>query len=120
MVNSKTGIKAAIISAIFLAGSTIPAAQADHDSHSILPYIAVGIFASILNDNSHSHRYSYKRKSHHGHSKHGHSKHGHSKHGHSKYGHSNYGHGGQGGGHYSSRYKHNHNHDGYRYKRNKH
>jgi hypothetical protein len=100
MVNSRTGFKVAIISAIFLAGSAIPAAQADHNSHSILPYIAVGIFASMLNEHSHSHRYTYKKKRH--------------------YGHSNHRHGGHRKGHYSSRYKHQHNHGGYRYRHNKH
>lgn len=100
MVNSKTGFKVAIISAIFLAGSTIPAAQADHDSHSILPYIAVGIFASILNDQSHSHRYSYRKKRHYGYSKHRH--------------------GGHRNGHYSSRYKHSHSRGEYRYKYDRH
>lgn len=100
MVKSKTGLKVAVIAAIFLAGSAIPVAQADHNSHSILPYIAAGIFVSMLNEHSHSHRYTYKKKRYYGHSKHRHG--GHRKH------------------HYSYRYKHNHNHGGYRYKHQRH
>ena len=100
MVYSRKGIKVAVISAIFLAGSVIPAARADHNSHSIIPYIAAGIFASILSEQSHSHRYSYKKKRYYGHPKHRHGGH--------RYGHNSY------------RYKHNHNHGGYRYRHDKH
>ena len=106
MVSSKTGLKVSIISILFLAGSVTSTAQADHNSHSILPYVAIGIFASILNNNSHSHRYSYKKKRHYGNSGYN--------------GHSNYGHGGHRNGRYSSNYQHSHNNGGYRYKSKKH
>ena len=76
----KTDLKISLISVLLLSGSIATTAWADHNSHSILPYIAVGVFATILHHNSHSH--SYKTKRMHSHSTHyGHSNHyGHSGH----------------------------------------
>ena len=106
MINSKAGFKIAILSALFVAGSIIPAAQADHNSQSILPYVALGVFASILHNSSHSQTYRYKKKRYSGHSGYGHGGQG--------------GHYGHGGGHYGSHYQHSHSSGGYRYKSRKH
>jgi len=106
MVYIKTVLKVILVSTLLVTGS-MTTAQASHNDHSILPYVALGVFAGILHHNSHSHSYyRYKKKRRHGHN-------GHSGH----YGHSShYGH----GGHYSSGYQHSHSHGGYHYKKKRH
>lgn len=107
MVILKAGLKVSLVSALLLAGSMASTAQADHNRHSILPYVAIGVFASILHNNAHSHRHHYKKKRRHGHSGH--------------YGHnSHYGYGAHNGGRYSSHSQHSHSSGGYHYKRKKH
>jgi len=104
MVYLKKALNVTLVSALLVAGS-VTTAQASHNDHSILPYIALGVFAGALYQNSrHGHSYyRYKRKRHYGHGGH--------------YGHSgHYGH----GGHYSSGYQHSHSHGGYHYKRKRH
>ena len=103
MVYLKTALKVTLVSAMLVAGS-ITTAQANHNDHSILPYVALGVFAGILHQNSHSHTYyHYKKKRRHGHNSH----YGHSSH----YGNS---------GHYSSGYQRSHSHGGYHYKKKRH
>jgi len=58
----KTGLKISLISSLLLVGSITTTARADHDSHSILPFVAMGVFAAILNQNSHSRRYTTTRR----------------------------------------------------------
>lgn len=111
MVNLKTGLKVSLISALFLAGSMTSSAQADHESHSILPYVAIGVFASMLHNSSPSYSYRYKKK------RYGHS--GHNGHG-RRHGHGQYSQGGHGGGHYSSNYPRSYSNGGYRYKNKRH
>ena len=98
MANLKTGLKVSLISALLLAGSVTTTAWADHDSHSILPYVAIGVFATILHHNSHGHHYTTKRRYRYS------TGHGHGGH----YGHS---------GH---RKQHSHSHGGYHNKHKKH
>lgn len=107
MVNLKTGLKVSLVSVLLLVGSMASTARADHNSHSILPYVAIGIFASILNNNYRSHGYRYKTKRRHGHSGHN----GHNSHS---------GHGGHSGGHYNSHSRQSHSSGGYHYKSKKH
>lgn len=93
MLNLKTGIKASLLSALIFVGSVATTAQADHDHSSVLPYVAAGVFATMLYRNNHTHTYRYEKKHYHGHHKHGghygshrryrHNNHGHN-HGHSQ------------------------------------
>jgi len=105
MATFKTGLKISVISALFLAGSITTTARADHNNHSILPYVAIGVFASILHQNAHSHRYTrttrrYSHSRHHGHNNH-------------------YGHGGHNSAHYK-RKQHSHSSGGYSHKQKRH
>lgn len=100
----KTGLKVSLISALVLVSSITTTARADHDSHSILPYVALGVFATMLHQNSHSYRYTTKRRirhsSHNGHSNH-------------------FGQGGHNGSHYKHR-QHSHSSGGYSHKQKRH
>ncbi len=107
MVNFKTALKVSLVSMLLVAGSMVSTARADHNRHSIFPYVAIGVFASILYNHAHSHRYHYKKKHRHGHSGH---------YGQNSY----YGQGGYNGGHYGSHYQYSHNSGGYRYKTKRH
>ncbi len=93
---SKAGLRISLASALVLAVSLPGTAQAHHD-HSVLPYVMFGVFASMLHHdshNSHSYRYTTKRR----HVRHGH---GH-------------------GGHYASHYRHSHSQGGYVYRKKRH
>ena len=61
MINLKTSLKVSLLSALILASSVATTAQADHEHSSILPYVAAGIFASLLYNNTHTYRYEKKR-----------------------------------------------------------
>lgn len=105
MANFKTGLKVSLISTLVLASSITTTARADHDSHSILPYVALGVFATMLHHKSHGYRHTTKRRIRHS----------------SHYGHSN--HSGHGGGHYGSHGKHrqhSHSSGGYSHKQKRH
>ena len=93
MVHLKKALKVSLVSVMLVAGS-LTTAQASHSDHSILPYVALGVFAGILHNSSrhgHSH-YRYKIKRHH-------------------YGHS---------GHYSSGYQNSYSQGSYHYKKKRH
>ena len=100
MANLKTGFKVSLISALLLAGSVTTTARADHDSHSILPFVALGVFAAMARYNSHSHRYTTTRT------------YRHSK----RYGHSNHG----GGYSHNKRHQHSHSSGGYSHNQKRH
>lgn len=61
MINLKAGLKVSLLSVLIFAGSVSTTAQADHESNSILPFIAAGVFASLLYKNTHRYRYETKR-----------------------------------------------------------
>ncbi|MDH5353051.1 MAG: hypothetical protein OEY09_01300 [Gammaproteobacteria bacterium] len=61
MLNLKTGIKVSLLSALILAGSIATTARADHEGQSILPYLAAGVIASVLLNNTQTYRYEKKR-----------------------------------------------------------
>lgn len=61
MINLKASLKVSLLSAFILAGSVATTAQADHEHSSILPYVAAGVFASLLYNNTHTYRYEKKR-----------------------------------------------------------
>ena len=80
MATLKTTAKAFLISGLLLAGSMSTAARADHNHHSVLPYIAIGVVASLWHHNSHRHhrtiKHRYRYSSGHGHGGHyGHKRH---------------------------------------------
>ncbi len=61
MINLRASLKVSLLSALILAGSFATTAQADHEHSSILPYVAAGVFASLLFNNTHTYRYEKKR-----------------------------------------------------------
>lgn len=69
MLNLKAGIKVSLLSALILVGSVATTARADHEDHSILPYLAAGVIASVLLNNTQTYRYEKKR--YYGYSNHG-------------------------------------------------
>ena len=74
MIDLKASLKVSLLSALILAGSVATTAQADHEHSSILPYVAAGVFATLLYKKTHTYRYEKKR--YYGHNNHGHNNHG--------------------------------------------
>ena len=83
----KPVLKVSLISTLLLAASITTTAQANHNSHSVLPYVAIGVFATLLHQNSRRHHHTITRKyshsTHCGHNGHNSSHYQHNQHSHS-------------------------------------